>query len=199
MADRRDSAVAFCGEDFDTLLKLKGFLETPYYHISLSTDVMGVETAVALKNAYALAVSLAIGLVEAKEGIGSQQAYNPQAALFGQSIREMRILLDIVGGKSENIIYGAGDLYVTIFGGRTRKLGILLGRGLSFDQAMNKLAGVTLESVVITKRITRAMRKREKAGQVKMENFPLLSHIDDIINHGKAVEIPWKEFDKEVV
>ena len=35
-----------------------------YYHISLSTDVVGVECAVAMKNAYALGVSLAVGLAE---------------------------------------------------------------------------------------------------------------------------------------
>ncbi|NLB41041.1 MAG: glycerol-3-phosphate dehydrogenase, partial [Clostridiales bacterium] len=159
LADRRDSAVVFCGEHPEVLKELKSLLETSYYHISLSTDIVGVECAVALKNAYALAVSLAVGLTEQEEGIGCQQAYNPQAALFGQSIREMTRIIEIIGGGPENIIYGAGDLYVTIFGGRTRKLGTLLGRGLSFEEAIAKLKGITLESVVITKRIARAMCK----------------------------------------
>ena len=46
---------------------------------------------------------------------------------------------DRIHGGPENIIHGAGDLYVTVFGGRTRKIGTLLGRGLTFDQAMEEL------------------------------------------------------------
>lgn len=197
LADRRNSAVAFCGEDPSILKELKSMLGTSYYHISLSTDIIGVECAVALKNAYALGVSLAVGLIERQEGIGCQQAYNPQAALFGQSIREMMQIIDMAGGSPENIVYGAGDLYVTIFGGRTRKLGTLLGRGLSFNEAMDELEGITLESVVITKRIASAMLKREAAGLAKMSDFPLLAHIQDIINNGATVSIPWKDFEKE--
>lgn len=33
---------------------------------------------------------------------------------FGQSIKEMKYILNLIGGGEENIIYGAGDLYVTI-------------------------------------------------------------------------------------
>ncbi len=43
LADRRDSAVVFCGEHPEVLKELKSLLETSYYHISLSTDIVGVE------------------------------------------------------------------------------------------------------------------------------------------------------------
>ena len=36
---------------------MRGLFQRDYYHISLSTDVTGVECAVALKNAYALGVT----------------------------------------------------------------------------------------------------------------------------------------------
>ncbi len=198
LADYDNSAVAFCGRNIDTLRFLKALLSTPYYHINLSTDVTGVECAVALKNAYALGVSLAIGLTEKREGIGVQH-YNSQAALFGQSVKEMKHLLQIVGGGEENIVYGAGDLYVTIFGGRTRKIGTLLGRGLSFDQAMAELKGLTLESVVIATRTARAVRRLAKRGVVPLSDFPLLMHVDEIINHGAEVNIPWKAFETETL
>ncbi|NLO83421.1 MAG: glycerol-3-phosphate dehydrogenase [Clostridiales bacterium] len=197
LADRRHSAVVFCGDDSDILMKLKNMLKTSYYHISISTDVPGVECAVAIKNAYALAVSLAIGLVEREDGIGCNQAYNPQAALFAQSIREMSKIIKLVGGKEENIVYGAGDLYVTIFGGRTRKLGTLLGRGLSFDEAMAELEGITLESVAITSCLARALYKREEASLVKTSDFPLLMHVNDIINNHAPVAIPWEKFETD--
>ena len=35
----------------------------------------------------------------------------------------------------ENMVVGYGDLYVTVYGGRTRLIGILLGRGLDIDEA----------------------------------------------------------------
>jgi glycerol-3-phosphate dehydrogenase (NAD(P)+) len=174
LADHDPTEVCFCGDDMPLLRKLKSWLETSYYHISLSNDVMGVELAVALKNAYALGVSLAIGLSEKREGEEVKFHYNSQAALFGQSVKEMRRLLSFFGGHDENIVFGAGDLYVTIFGGRSRYIGTLLGRGLSFGEAMEKLKGVTLESVVIAKRTAAAVRKQIVKNRVNPEDFPLL-------------------------
>ena len=153
----------------------------------------------AMKNAYALAVSLAVGLSERIEGVGGTLHYNSQAALFAQSIREMRRLLKLIGGHEDNIVYGVGDLYVAIFGGRTRKIGTLLGRGVSFDDAMAQLSGITLESVVISTRTARAVRKLIERGLTTADDFPLLLHIDDIINHGAEVNIPWEKFEMETV
>ena len=195
LADHDQTEVCFCGDDINLLGKIKSWLGTSYYHISLSTDVTGVECAVALKNAYALGVSLAIGLSERTEGIGGKLHYNSQAALFGQSVKEMRRILAICGCGDENIVYGAGDLYVTIFGGRTRLIGTLLGRGLPFDKAMEELKGVTLESVVIAKRTAKAIRKKIELNIVKAEDFPLLLHIDDIISNKTEVNIPWNRFE----
>ncbi len=197
LADRNHSAVTFCGDDPALLRTLKDMLETSYYHISLSTDVVGVECAVAMKNAYALGVSLAIGMVEKERGIGCVQAYNTQAALFGQSVREMGKMLQLVGGKPENIVYAAGDLYVTIFGGRTRKLGTLLGRGLSFSQAMEELSGITLESVSIATRTIRAMDALSQRGVVNRNEFPLLNHVGKLLREEKTDGIPFSAFEVE--
>lgn len=196
LADKDHSAVAFCGIDMEILHYFKKLFSTDYYHISLSTDVVGVECAVALKNAYALGVSLAVGLALGPDGTGKEH-YNSQAALFGQSVKEMKQLLDLVGGGEENIIYGTGDLYVTIFGGRTRKIGTLLGQGLSFEKAITELEGVTLESIVIATRTARWVRRLAERGRVKLKDFPLLMHVDDIITNGASVAIPWAAFETE--
>jgi glycerol-3-phosphate dehydrogenase (NAD(P)+) len=199
LADRDPTEVCFCGGDMPTLRMLKALFETDFYHISLSNDIVGVECAVAMKNAYALGVSLAIGLSERREGTGGREHYNSQAALFGQSIREMRRLLKLVGGGDDNIAWGAGDLYVTVFGGRTRRIGILLGSGLSFDEAMKELQGVTLESVVIAGRTAEAVRALIGRSIVRAEDFPLLLHIDDVIRQGAVVDIPWVKFETEAM
>jgi len=101
----------------------------------------------------------------------------------------MKRILEREGGGVENIKYAAGDLYVTVYGGRTRKIGILLGRGLKFKEAMAQLGGITLESVVIATRVCRAYRARGI-----MDQFPLLAHIDEIINGGAEVAVPWEKF-----
>jgi len=193
LADRVQTTVCFCGKNLSLLEQLRAILRTDYYHISLSTDVTGVELAVALKNAYALAVTLAVGMSEAK---GLPQQYNSQAALFGQGVAEMRQLLALFGGGDENIVWGAGDLYVTVFGGRTRQLGTLLGEGLAFEDAITQLAGVTLESVVIASRVAKALREKVQLRVAQADQFPLLLHVDEIINSKVKVDVPWNDFER---
>ena len=123
--------------------------------------------------------------------------YNSQAALFGQAVKEMIRLLDICEGGPENITLGAGDLYVTVFGGRTRRIGTLLGEGMSFDDAMETLKGVTLESIVIAGRTAEAVKELIAAGKATKEQFPLILHIDELISQGKTVNIPWDAFETE--
>ena len=187
--------VAFCGEDIEILKKLKSIMATDYYHISLSKDVVGIESAVALKNGYALGIALTIGLNQKAFGIDSELHFNSQAAVFGQGVREMYKLLGYQGAATlDNITVGAGDLYVTVYGGRTRLVGILLGRGLTIDEAKAELNGVTLESLVVAERVARAIRAAAAAGKVDLAEFPLLMHVDEIITEKKPVNIPWEKF-----
>lgn len=187
--------VAFCGRNIETLKKLRKIMTTDYYHISLSTDVVGIESAVALKNGYALGIALTIGLNQKKFGIDSELHFNSQAAVFGQATKEMYKLLCLQGaGTLENLCVGAGDLYVTVYGGRTRLVGILLGRGLDIDQAKAELNGVTLESLVVAVRVANAVKALASAGKVNLSDFPLLMHIDEILTEKKPVNIPWESF-----
>jgi len=187
--------VAFCGKDIKTLEWIKGILQTDYYHISVSTDVVGIESAVALKNGYALGIALTIGLNQKVFGLDSEQHFNSQAAVFGQSVKEMSRLLEFQGaGTLENLVVGAGDLYVTVYGGRTRLVGILLGRGLNIDEAKAELNGVTLESLVVAERVARAVRRSAEKGILDLKDFPLLMHIDEILTQKKEVNIPWEAF-----
>ena len=187
--------VAFCGKNPEILKKLKAIMATDYYHISLTTDVVGIESAVALKNGYALGIALTIGLNQKAFGLDSELHYNSQAAVFGQAVREMYKLLGIQGAATlDNITVGAGDLYVTVYGGRTRLVGILLGRGLNIDEAKAELNGVTLESLVVAVRVARAVRALAAKGEVDLAEFPLLMHVDEILSEKKAVNIPWESF-----
>jgi len=191
LADYDQTHVCYCGKEIDTLKMLKKTLETDYYHVSLSTDIEGLEFAVGIKNAYAMTVALAIGISLKKDGI---QHYNSQAALFGQSVKEMKKLLDLFGYSSDNIVFGAGDLFVTVFGGRSRRLGILLGEGVQFEEAMKTMEGLTLEAVVMATRTATAVRTMIEKKRASERDFPLLLHIDDVINNQAPVNIPWDAF-----
>lgn len=187
--------VTFCGKDMSVLKIIKSAMTTDYYHISLSTDIVGVESAVALKNGYALGIALTIGLNQKEFGIDSELHFNSQAAVFGQAVREMYKLLKLQGADDfDNIVLGAGDLYVTVYGGRTRLVGILLGRGLNIDEAKAELKGVTLESLVVAGRVAKAVKRKAEKGLANIEDFPLLMHIDEVITQKKEVNIPWAKF-----
>lgn len=198
LAARRQTGVVFCGKDQDVLQRLRSLFHNSYYHVWTSTDVKGVEICAAMKNAYALAVGLMVGVMEKDGPDGVAQAYNPQAAVFAQGIHEMRYMLRLLGGGEGNAMSlpGPGDLYVTIYGGRTVKLGRLIGLGHTYHEARAMLAGETLESVEITTRVCRALPLLEQRGLIQPTDFPLLRHLDQIIHQGAAVNIPWDAFFK---
>lgn len=198
LADRQQTCICFCGKDVKTLRWLRSLLETDYYHISLTTDVTGLECAVAMKNAYALGVSLAVGKNNLQYGPDGMQHYNPQAALFEQGTKEATRLMQMMGADMRNLMFFTGDLYVTIFGGRTRMIGTLLGEGKPYPEAREILAGITLESVAITTRVAEAIRQQEKKGLASTEDFPLLMLIDDLISNNGKADIPWNKFPQEI-
>ena len=188
------TTVCFCGDDMVLLRKLREMFRTDYYHISLSTDVMGLECAVALKNAYALGIALTIGLVNRQHGAEAGLHYNSQAGAFYQATKEMTKLLRLQGADEDSTVLGIGDLYVTVYGGRTRKIGILLGEGKTYEEALDILAGVTLESLVVARRVAKAIYRKAELGMVDLTDFPLMTHVNDVLDHGKDAELPWDSF-----
>ena len=186
--------VAFCGKDSAVLHMMRETLTTSYYHISLTNDVLGLESAVALKNAYALGVALTIGLVNRYLGADAGLHYNSQAGAFYQAVKEMRRLLAIQGAEFDCENIGIGDLYVTVYGGRTRKIGILLGEGKSYDEALEILAGVTLESLVVARRVAKAIYRKAELGQVDLKDFPMLVHVENILENGADAQHPWEAY-----
>ena len=188
------SEVAFCGENTAELKMMKEAMKTSYYHISLTNDVIGLESAVALKNGCALAVAMTIGLVNRANGPEAGLHYNSQAGAFYQAVKEMRLLLEMQGASRDCENIGIGDLYVTVYGGRTRKVGILLGEGKTYQEAMDILAGVTLESLVVSRRVYKAIARKAELGKADMANFPMLRHAAAVLDEGKDAELPWDDF-----
>ena len=86
---------------------------------------------------------------------------------------------------------------MTVYGGRSRRVGVLLGKGLNIDEAKAALNGVTLESLVIIERVARAIRHNVEKGKLDPKDFPLLLHMYEVIVEKKEVTIPWEDFTYE--
>jgi glycerol-3-phosphate dehydrogenase (NAD(P)+) len=140
---------------------------------------------------------VAIGLAYKREGKALEH-YNSQAGLFMQATREMYLLLDIFDSTAErNIFVGIGDLYVTVFGGRNRKLGALLGQGYTYNESMEKLPGITMEGIVISRRTSTAVQQLAALGKINMADFPLLQHIKELLEDEVTINVPWRAFETE--
>lgn len=198
LAGRRNTCVVFASRDEVLLRRLAGLLQTDYYHVWISSDLVGVEICTALKNAFVLGIALSMGILETSGGPDAAQAYthNLAAALFAEATYEMEKIVLAAGGDRRSIcsLPGVGDMYVTAQGGRTVRLGILLGRGLPIAEALHQLPGVTLESVETLRVMHDALPILEGAGKVRTDEVPLLWHLSQIVAEGKPVDIPWDRF-----
>ncbi|MEA3336694.1 MAG: glycerol-3-phosphate dehydrogenase [Chloroflexota bacterium] len=198
LAGRRPSCVTFGCRDFDAACKLAAIFHTTYYHIFPTADLVGIEYCAALKNAYTLAVGMAQGILEKAGGVDETGAhmFNLAAATFGQACTEIEQLLNLVGGSRQFAagLPGAGDLYVTSMGGRTVRLGRLLGLGHSIDEALQIMAGETLESVYVIRQLGQALPGLTRQGLLAPGALPLMEALIDIIVAEQPAKIPLDAF-----
>ncbi len=198
LAGRRQTCVVFTGRDRALLERLASLLRTDYYHVWTSTDVVGVETCVALKNGYSLGIALALGLLDVAGGPDATGAsmHNLSAALFAQAGTEMATLVQALGGDLRSVcgLPGIGDMFVTVQGGRSVLLGRLLGSGTGIGQALERLEGVTLESAEVIRVLAQALPALEQRGRIAPADLPLLRHLAEIIVEGKPVRLPVDRF-----
>jgi len=193
LAGRRHSYVYFGSRDAGAVERLAEAFRTPYYHVRTTTDLAGLEFSAALKNAYTLGVGLAAGLVEKAGGADEASAYmhNLEAATFAQACVEMGRVLEIVGATPAFALGlpGAGDLFVTVQGGRTMRLGRLLGAGHTFAEARQIMAGETLEAAEILRTMGRALPLLTARGALGQEELPLLRALSNIIVNDRRVDL----------
>jgi glycerol-3-phosphate dehydrogenase (NAD(P)+) len=198
LAGRRQSCVVFGSRDGDAVERLAATFRTSYYHVWTTTDLVGLEVCAALKNACTLGVALVAGLLERAGGTDAAGAHmhNLAAAVFAQGCTEIDRMLHIMG-RTRAFAYGlpaAGDLYVTCQGGRSMRLGRLLGLGHTFAEAREIMSGETLEAAEIVQVLGDAIPKLTVRDVVRPEDFPLLRALADIVTHGHPVDLPLDVF-----
>lgn len=198
LAVRRHTCVVITGSDPALLDRIAAILATPYYHVWTSTDFIGVEVSVAMKNVYALAVGLVVGMLE-KEGKGENGAvmHNVAAAIYAQGLSEISYMVDFMGGqrRSAYTLPGAGDLYVTSQGGRNSRMGRLLSLGKPYSEAKaHYMADETIEGAELARAIGPTVEKLIERGELAGPALPLLRTMIDIVTRDAPVHIPWDDF-----
>lgn len=134
----RLSYLTVASECEETAEQVRMVLANNYFHCALSHDVLGVEAASIMKNVYALAVGMAVGL---------RYGDNFLAVLIAGCASEMKHFLDSavpIANRDINAAAYMGDLLVTCYSplSRNRRLGTLLGKGCSVKSALNEMTMV---------------------------------------------------------
>jgi len=129
------------------------------YQLEFTDDVVGVEICSMAKNVAAMGIGLLDGLGK----FSDEQYRNAKAALFTKAVKELRALVEAMGGRAETAmgLAGAGDILVTSEGGRNRLYGELVGEGDDPTAALRQLEGrgMTVEGVSAARDVHRLARE----------------------------------------
>lgn len=113
----------------------KLFSNERYLRVYTSSDVIGVETSGAIKNAIAIVSGVAFGM-----GLGE----NARAFLISRGVKEIVSIVAALGGKVETAygLSGVGDLIVTAssMNSRNFQCGLKIGQGMSVAEALASMS-----------------------------------------------------------
>ena len=123
--------------DLEIAQTVANSLKTRYIRVSTSEDVFGTEIAAVLKNIYAIAAGIALGL-----GYGD----NFLSVLISNASQEMKAFLAAVHELDRDVKKSPylGDLLVTAYSphSRNRNLGMMIGKGYSVKGAIMEMSMV---------------------------------------------------------
>jgi len=143
------AALTLASDDAGFARTAAGALHGAALRVYLSTDVVGVEAAGAIKNVIAIAAGISDGL-----GLG----LSARAALITRGLAEMTRFGVALGGRAETFmgLAGAGDLILTCTGdlSRNRRVGLALARGTPLATVLAGL-GHTAEGVHTARAVAR--------------------------------------------
>lgn len=169
------TAVVIASKDEELLTMLQDTFMCEHFRVYTNTDILGVELGGSLKNIIALCCGMAHGL-----GFGD----NALAALITRGLLEISRIGIAVGADMQTFygLTGLGDLFVTCSSvhSRNRKCGILLGQGLTLEEA-KKQVGMVVEGVNAVEGAYVLVKKYDIYA-------PIITEIYDILHNNKSVK-----------
>lgn len=137
LAQDLPTAVTLAGNNADFQKTMRSCLHHHNLRTYLSSDLIGVQLAGAVKNVLAIACGISDGL---------NYGANAKAALITRGLSEMRRLGKALGARDESFmgLAGVGDLVLTCTDNqsRNRRFGLLVGKGMDTSAAEKSIGQV---------------------------------------------------------
>jgi len=167
------ASVVAASADLADAEQVQTLFSSPSLRVYTNDDIVGVELAGAMKNV----IALAAGVID-----GINAGDNAKAALLTRGLVEITRLGVALGARAQTFagLAGLGDLVTTCISphGRNRRLGELIGKGMSAEEASKTMNSV-VEGVATTESVV-ALAKRY---QVQM---PITEAVYQVIFEGKS-------------
>ena len=192
LINKSHTRTLFASQKIANAKYIKKIIENEYYHPEVTKDIQGAEICSAIKNIYATVIGSSPGQVGSLSKKRDDNYFNTSSGLFEQSLKEMNYIVQKFGGNIDTAygLAGAGDLYVSILGGRNAKLGYYLGKGLLYKSIVKKqMKNITVEGAELIK--SSGSKILSIVGQNKL---PLLKSLIKAIKKNKRLKIDWKQF-----
>jgi glycerol-3-phosphate dehydrogenase (NAD(P)+) len=197
LAVRRHTGTVIVSRDGNLAEHLFEAFGGDYYLPRVSSDMMGVEVCAAFKNFFAIAVGWAHGRQSVLPDTQNKARNNNAAAiLFDQSVKELLVLTQALGGAPDSVwgMPGVGDLYVTCQAGRNSRLGHALGSGLTFSAAkLGPLKGETVEGAELGLAVHPSIAAMVAKGSLRARDIPLTLSLLAALTGDIAFNPPWSD------
>ncbi len=168
------AAVVAC-EDEEVARLVQACFTLRWFRTYTSDDIAGVEWAGAMKNPYAIAAGIAVGL---------RLGDNALAALVTRALAEMVRLVVAMGGRTESCfgLGGVGDLIATCYSehSRNHRVGKLISEGMP-------LADIIASTRMVAEGVPNTASLFE-AARAKDVRTPLLDEIYAMLHQGKPAK-----------
>ena len=172
------TAYVAASEDRLAAERIQDIFMSPRFRVYTNPDIIGVELGGAVKNIIALCAGISDGL-----GYGD----NTKAALMTRGMAEISRLGCALGAKRQTFsgLAGIGDLIVTCTSmhSRNRRAGILVGQGMTLEQALAEVKMV-VEGVYATEPVYQLSKRLGISMPITTEAYKILF---DGKNAGQAV------------
>ncbi len=188
------TSVVVAGTDPARAKMIQEVFFSPYFRVYTNEDIIGVETAVALKNVVAIAAGVCDGL-----GYGD----NTKAALLTRGLVEITRLGVALGACKETFfgLAGIGDLIATSLSrhSRNRYVGEKIGQGMALDDVLNGMVMVaegvrtTRAAVELARKLDVEMPITSSVYNVLFSGFDPAEAIDLLMNRPPQDEMKWMD------
>ena len=168
LAQKMPTALVAAAQNEALAASVQSALHGTALRVYRSTDLAGVEWGGALKNVYALAAGMCVGL-----GLGE----NSLAGLTTRSLRVMTRVAVQFGARVETLqgLSGIGDLLLTSYSraSRNRRIGECIGKGDTLEKALSSVEGVC-EGVWTTQALHKMLARKHVEAPVAHQLYQVL-------------------------